>query len=374
MVYLDNAATSYPKPQTVRNSVLLSLENYGANPGRSSYKMAVDTSTAIYKTRVKIKDFFNAKNEEDVIFTKSCTEAINMVLFSKLQKGDHVIISDLEHNAVLRAVTALKDKGVDCSFFSVSLEDDNETIDNLRKAIKQNTKLVVCTSASNVFGFKPPIYRLAALCHIYDTEICIDAAQGAGHFKIDIEKGDIDYLCVPSHKGLLGIMGSGVLITSKEISPLTYGGTGSSSFSYTQPKDKPESLESGTANVAGIMSISAGINYINKYGIERIEKDEYKKTNYIYNNLKKLDKVILYHDYNEKFAPVLSFNIEDIESEKVGEFLSEKNIAVRCGIHCAPLAHKKINTLNGTVRISPSIFTTNQEIEYFLKNIRNFKK
>lgn len=372
MIYLDNAATSYPKPQTVRTAVSQSLVKYGANPGRGSYKMAVDTSTVIYETRKKVKDFFGAKSEEDVMFTKSCTESINTVLFSKLKKGDHVVISDLEHNAVLRTVTALKDRGVDYSIFKVSLEDDNETIDNLRKALKQNTKLVVCTWASNVFGFILPIHRLCALCHVYDIEICVDAAQTAGHFKINM--GDIDYLCVPSHKGLFGIMGSGILLTDKAVDPLVYGGTGSSSLSYSQPLDKPDGLESGTANVAGIVSILAGIEFIEKIGIEKLEKDEYKKTLYLYNALKNNNKIILYTEYNQRYTPLISFNIKDVDSETVGGYLSRKNIAVRCGIHCAPLAHKKMNSQNGTVRISPSCFTSYQDLDYFVKNIRNFSK
>ncbi|MFI3324975.1 MAG: aminotransferase class V-fold PLP-dependent enzyme [Clostridia bacterium] len=373
MVYLDNAATSYPKPKIVQNTVSQSLIKYGANPGRSSYKMAVETSTVVYKTRTKIKGFFKAKSEEDVIFTKSCTEALNMVILSKLKAGDHVVISDLEHNAVVRAVHALKEKSVEYSIFKVSLEDDNETIDNLRKALKPKTKLVVCTAASNVFGVKLPIHRLTALCHIYDIEICVDAAQGAGHFDIDISKSDIDYLCLPAHKGMFGIMGTGILITNKLIKPLIYGGTGTSSFSYVQPTDKPDALESGTLNVAGIMSLSAGIDYINNKSIEKIETVEKTKINYLYNKLENIDNVILYINNPLNIAPVISLNIKDVESEVVGAYLSRKNIAVRCGIHCAPLAHLKLNTENGTVRISPSVFTTKEEIDYFIKVLENYK-
>ena len=375
-IYLDNAATSFPKPELVANSVNKAIKIYGANPGRSSYLMSQKTAEEIFNTRLKIANFFNLEKCENVIFTKNCTEAINIVLFSKLKEGDHIVISDLEHNSVLRPVHYLTKKGVSYSIFR-TYESDEETLSSLRSSIKNNTKLMLCTAASNVFGFKLPISKLCALCHIYEIETCIDAAQLAGIDRIDMKNQSIDYLCIPSHKGLYGIMGSGALLCSNDkLSPLSYGGTGTLSLNSEMPDFLPDMLESGTLNVPGILSMSAGIDFINSIGIDRIFTSELNKTIKIYNAFSDIKKVILYTNKPQKstFVPLLSFNIKDKNCEEVAEFLSKYNICVRSGLHCSPLAHKKLGTLNGTVRVSTSMFNTDKQIDFFINTIKKYTK
>lgn len=371
-IYLDNAATSYPKPLIVRKTVTQSLVNYGANPGRSSYKMASESAKAVYNVRKKVSQFFLANGEEKVVFTKNCTESINMVLFGSLKKGDHVVISDLEHNAVMRAVHALSKKGVEYSIFETFPLNDDATLNSLREKIKPNTKLMVCTAGSNVFGFVLPFARLCALCHLYDIKTCVDAAQTAGVLPINMEKDMIDFLCVPSHKGLYGIMGAGILICQKDLESFTFGGTGTGSFDFNMPEDFPEKMESGTLPLPAILSIGAGIDFLNQNNKDKIYKDEMNKISFLQSELKKNEKVILYTEevkLNE-FLPVLSFNIKGENCGKVGDFLASKGICVRSGIHCAPLAHKKMNTFDGTVRVSPCAFNTENDIKNLILTIK----
>ncbi|MFI3207352.1 MAG: aminotransferase class V-fold PLP-dependent enzyme [Clostridia bacterium] len=375
-IYLDNAATTYPKPESVRNSVNRALQIFGANPGRGSYEMAENTSMMIYRTREKFAKFFNLSKLENVVFTKSCTEAVNIVAFSKLKPNDHVVISDLEHNCVIRPLHELSKIGVSYSVFE-TFEDDDETLNSLRQTITDKTKLMICTAASNVFGFKLPISRLCALCHIYGVETCIDAAQLAGIQTIDMDNNSIDYLCVPSHKGLYGIMGCGALLCrNNDLKPIVYGGTGILSKELDMPSDLPEKLESGTANVAGITSISAGLDFVKLVGMNKIANYEMKHIQKIYAELEQISTIDLYSKMPSlsHFSPVLSFNVKGKTPEDVSEFLASKNICVRSGFHCSPLAHKKMKTENGTVRISPSAFTTNAEIDYFVNIIKKYAK
>ncbi len=367
MIYLDNAATTYPKPEIVKKSVIKSMTSYGANPGRGFYKMNVESAKAVYSVRKKVADFFECEKEESVIFTKNCTESLNMVLNGVLKSGDHVVVSDLEHNAVMRPIYNLFKKGVSYSVFK-TYQDNDETVNSLRNEIRENTKLMVCTAASNVFGIKLPVGRLCSLCKIYDIKTCIDAAQAAGLMKLSMEEDRIDFLCMPSHKGLYGIMGSGMLITKESLNPFQYGGTGSNSLSHDMPLDLPERLESGTLNVPGIVSIGAGIDFINSIGREKMYLEEMKKIKVIYNGLKDMKKVILYTQIPEidKFVPVLSFNIKDRACEDITEYYAKNGIALRGGFHCAPLAHQSMNTKSGTVRLSISAFTNHYDINNFL--------
>ncbi len=374
-IYLDNAATSYPKPDIVKSAVNNTLVKFGANPGRSSYKMAQASAKAVYDVRKKIADFFGVSEEENVIFTKNCTEALNMVLFGLLKEGDHVAVSDLEHNAVMRPLHELTKKGISFTVFE-TFEDDTKTLDSLRKALNDKTKLMVCTGASNVFGTRLPITRLCSLCKIYDIATCIDAAQIAGHCPIDMQEQNIDYLCVPSHKGLYGVMGSGVLICRKPLNPLMFGGTGVSSFDFDMPEMLPEKYESGTLNLPGIISIGAGIDFLNRIGINKLSKIQIFKMKKIHSELSKNKKIILYtpEPTDDKFVPVLSFNVKGKNCEEVGDYLSRRDIAVRSGIHCAPMAHKKMGTLDGTVRISLGVFSSDSDISAFLSAIKIYTK
>ncbi len=372
MIYLDNSATTYPKPPCVFQAVSMAMKKYGANPGRGGYDMANETALSVYDIREKLAIFFGAKEAENVVFTKSCTEALNLVIFGKLKAGDHVVISDLEHNAVLRPVIQMEKRGVSYSIFKTGINDD-ETLNNLRESFNANTKLVVCTAASNVFGIRLPIKRICALCSLNGIEICIDGAQGAGLIPIDIESDGIDYLCIPSHKGLYGLMGCGALIGKNinYLTPIFYGGTGINSKSGELPDLIPERFESGTQNLIGIISMGAGVDFIKEKGMEKIINYEMTEVGRLYWALKNMKNVELYTDFpkKEKFVPVLSFNILSQSSEAVGEKLNKFGIAVRCGMHCAPLAHKKFLSENGTVRVSPSVFTSRKDVDFAINKI-----
>lgn len=374
MIYLDNAATSYPKPQEVMNAVKNSMIFYGANPGRSGHDFSVKTAEAVYETRGLLNEFFNGWGSEFVSFTSNCTQALNMAIQGVLKKGDHVIVSTLEHNSVLRPINTLAEKGdITYSFFDVS-EDDAETFCNFKKAFNPNTKLCVVTAVSNVFGNILPLRKLSEYAHKKNALFFVDGAQGAGVIPIDIKHHGIDCLCIPGHKGLLGPMGTGAILHNNvDFSPIIQGGTGSDSFSALQPSPFPERLESGTLNVPGICSLAEGIRKIRKIGVDKIKERETAVSGYLYRGLMKIDGVKLYQgNFNkESYAPVVSFNVREIHSEQVAAWLNKNGIAVRGGYHCAPVAHITRGTKNsGTVRISPSFNTTKKEINILLNLVR----
>ncbi len=378
MIYLDNGATTFPKPKSVINSVNFALKN-GANPGRGGHRLAVKSSEIIYNSRKTLANFFNINNPENVIFTLNCTEALNIIIKGVLKSGDHVVISSLEHNAVLRPIEKLKKRGVSCTIAEAVERDNEKTLNNFRNAINEKTRLVVCTYASNVFGIKLPVERICALCHQYGILTCVDAAQAAGVVPIDLSDSSIDYLCLAGHKSLYGPMGTGALIINTDTIPdsLIEGGTGSSSDNYNQPEILPDRFESGTQNFIGIAGLSSGIKFVNSKGVLNIYKKEMDFIKKTYFEFKKTDKIILYTeepDINFN-VPVLSFNIDGVDCETVSDILSEKfNIATRSGLHCAPLAHKSYDTIEtGTVRIVPSVYTTENDINSLLYAVNKIK-
>ncbi len=376
MLYLDNSATSGQKPAVVKNAVLTALENFSANPGRSGHTLSVKTAERIYSCREKIADFFKYSHPENVIFTLNCTHSINTVLKGVLKKGDHVITSDLEHNAVIRPLESLKRNGIiEYDVAHVSFTDDNETVENFRRKIKRETTLIICTHASNVTGFILPIKRLGALCKEHNILFAVDAAQSAGIIDINIAEFGIDYLCVAPHKGLYAPMGVGVLVADKRIdNVLIEGGTGSASALSEQPSFLPDRLESGTLNVPAVFGLSAGIDFVNKKGISTIYSHELSLIQRAYMGINKISNAVLYTPFPQKgrFAPVLSFNLKNVQSNRVAEVLNEYGIAVRGGLHCAPLAHRMLDSLNfGTVRISTGVFNNNKNIDYLLNVLKN---
>ena len=380
MIYLDNSATTYPKPQGVRQAVQRAFTDFGANPGRSGYGMCLRTTQAVYQVRQQAAEFFGAPGPECVLFQPSCTQALNVVLKGFLKPGDHVVITDLEHNAVTRPLEALKARGVTCTVAKVSPGDNGATVNAFRQAIGPKTRLAVCTMASNVFGIRVPVERIAALCHQYDVALCVDAAQGAGLFPIHMGESGIDYLCCAGHKGLYGPMGTGLLLVREPerlLGTLVEGGTGTQSRSFQMPQEAPERYESGTVNVPGILGLGAGLEFVRRRGVERICQEELQKLRYLHGRLSRLGKVTLYTPPpEERFsAPVLSFNLEGVPSERVGEFLAQGGIAVRCGLHCAPLAHEKLGTLEtGTVRVSPSAFTRKEDLDALAARLSRWRE
>ena len=380
MIYLDNSATTFPKPKNVYDSINYALKVYGANSGRGSYNMAIKTSEKIYETRKKVAEFFGCKNVENVVFTYNCTMSLNMAIKGLAYKGGHFVISDLEHNAVVRPLEKLKSQGL-CDYSVAKVEkNDIDTIKNFSNEIRNNTVAVICTGASNVFGIIPPFKAIAQVAHDYGKLFILDAAQISGILPISIEDNCIDILCCSGHKGLYGVTGTGVMIVNEKINLNTIieGGTGSNSSSKIQPKITPDRFESGTPNVQGIIALKSGIEFINNVSIKRIFEHETEILNYLKKSLRNINKVNVYCDKEDgwdNLAPVLSFNIDDIHSEEVAKQLSQNSIAVRAGLHCAPLAHNKMNTLDsGTVRISPSFFTKKNDVDFLIKCVRKIAK
>ena len=378
MIYLDNSATTYPKPESVRRTASMALSGYGANPGRGGYEFSIKTAEAVYGARKEAADFFNAPSVESAIVTLNCTHAINMVLKGILKEGDHVVMSCLEHNAVCRPLQELRKKGVLFTIAKVFIGDDAKTVEAFKECIKSNTKLVVCTHASNVWGIRLPIAELAELAHSKGALFMVDAAQTAGLLPIDVKRMGIDFLCCAGHKGLYGPMGTGLLVFGGESRPCTIieGGTGSFSASFEQPEQLPDRYESGTGNTPGIITLGKGINFVKQKGIERIYAHEMALIQLLYGKLSNIAEIELYTPIprNDDSVPVLSFNLRGMGSEELAAKLGEKGIAVRAGLHCSPLAHQWAGTLeSGAVRVSLSVFNNEQQIERLVQEI-NFIK
>lgn len=377
MIYLDNCATTFPKPQIVTESVYSSFRRYGANPGRGGHSAAMESSQKVFEVREKVKDFLNAGEPENVIFTSGCTESLNTVIKGVLDAGDHVVISSLEHNSVVRPLERLKKSGIITYDVAQVFEGDYErTLDSFRKCFNEKTKLVVCTHGSNVFGIRLPVERLSALCHQYGIKLCVDGAQTAGVLPLNVKEDGIDYLCLSGHKGLYGPMGIGVLVINCDQipKPLKEGGTGSSSLSFEQPDFLPDRFESGTPNLPGICGLGAGVDFIMRKGRENIFRHEMEFISRIYRELEKNSKVVLYTEKPDlkHYVPVLSFNIKGKSSEETAAVLNKKfSIATRAGLHCSPLAHMSWGTENiGTVRICPSVFTSLSSGDFLIKALK----
>ncbi|MGN0473568.1 MAG: aminotransferase class V-fold PLP-dependent enzyme [Acutalibacteraceae bacterium] len=371
MIYLDNAATTWPKPRDTVQAMNDAVINSGANPGRGSYDMAMRSSELVYKCRCSAAEFFGAKSPEYVIFTPSCTHSINYVLKGVLKTGDHVIISNLEHNAVTRPLMQLAKRGIQFSTAKVHECNPEDTVAEFRRQLRRNTKMIFCTHASNAFGIKLPIYEIGELAARNGILFGVDCAQSGGTAEIDLKKLRADYICLPAHKGLYGTMGLGLLIINNDMQLATVveGGTGSLSGLNTQPDFLPDRLESGTLNVPSIAALDTGLRFINEVSRERIERHEFRLINMAYDAIAENEKCVLYtaKPSAETHVPLLSFNIKDTPSDEIAQKLGKKGIAVRAGLHCAGDAHRAMGTQkSGTVRICPSAFTNTSEIKQFL--------
>ena len=371
MIYWDNAATTWPKPPIVRQAVGQALRQYGANPGRAGHCMAMDTAEEVFACRRAAAEFLGLGDPAGVIFTLNCTMALNTVIQGVVGNGGRVLVSDLEHNAVVRPIAALAGEGTRYDMASWSPQPE-QTVEHFRRAIRPDTKLMVCTHVSNVFGCVFPLRQLSRLAHDHGVLFCVDAAQSAGVLPIDMKRDDIDYLCIAPHKGLYAPTGTGMLLCRERerVLPLIRGGTGSYSLHAEQPVDLPDRLESGTPNVCGICGIHAGLNYVRELGTERIYRHELACLQYVYERLNGHPAVRVYTPYPMygKTAPVMSVNVADIPSEEVAAVLDAYGIAVRAGLHCAPWAHRRFGTLGqGTVRLAPSAHSTLAEAEEIVK-------
>ncbi|KGM94277.1 aminotransferase class V-fold PLP-dependent enzyme [Clostridium botulinum] len=373
MIYLDNAATSFPKPNEVYYEVLNCMKSYAANPGRGSYDMAIRAEEKIMECRERICDLFNIKNVMNMIFTSNATESLNIVIKGILKPEDHVISTYIEHNSVLRPINTMKKKGIEVTLLKV---DKQGYIDlkELENSIQYNTKAIVINHASNVLGTIQNIENIGRIAKNNNIIFVVDASQSAESIPIDVKKYNIDFLAFPGHKGLLGPEGVGGLYINSDINiiPYTEGGTGSESQSMSQPEFLPDKFESGTKNTPGIAGLCEGLKFIKKVGIENIRKHEMNLCKYLIDALNKIPKIIIYgHTDFENRAPVVSFNIENVDSSDVGYILNKSDICVRTGYHCAPLIHGIIGTKNkGTVRVSPGYFNTKKEIDILVWEIK----
>lgn len=362
MIYLDNAATTYPKPKQVYQSVMEAMTKYGANPGRGSHAMAIEGARVIYETRELLCKLFNLEDPMRVIFTFNATDGLNMAIKGILKHGDHVVTTSMEHNSVLRPISELEKYGVENTIVQCAT-DGTVNVDDIEKAIKSNTRLIVTTHVSNLTGTIFPIEKIGEMCRRRNVLYLVDGSQSAGVMEIDMQRQHIDLLAVPGHKGLLGPQGTGALMinTDAEIRQLKEGGTGSESSSLYQPNFYPDKLEAGTHNLPGIAGLNAGLKYILGKGTKSILKHEKDILELFINEMRKNPKIKIYgpEDIGLRCG-VVPVNIEGKDSSEVAYILdTEYNIAVRPGLHCAPLAHRTIGTDKiGAVRFGVGPFTT----------------
>lgn len=373
IINFDNAATTFPKPRSVKNAVYSALEKYGSS-GRGGHAIASATSKAVYSARETIADFFGAE-PENVIFTLNCTHALNTAIKGIMKNGGHMIISGMEHNSVSRPAAFLaSEKKISLSVAQVYPEDE-KTLESFRRLIKSDTKAVVCTIASNVTGQIMPYQEIAEICRKNNICFIADGAQGCGIIDVKLSQG-INILCTAGHKGLYGITGTGLLISDGKykIPPLMQGGTGNSSQSLVQPELMPESLESGTVNVSGIISMQAGIEFVKSIGIKRIFSHEDRICRRFISELQKNKNVTIYRNQSAEYVPIVSFNINGMKSEAVAEQLASKGYCLRAGYHCSALAHSQLGTDSGTVRFSPSVFSKESDSVQLANEIYRLSK
>ena len=377
LVHLDNSATSWPKPEGVLEAIRKAIEKYGANPGRSGHRLAIEAARIIYETREALAELFGLDDPERIILTKNVTEALNLVLYGVLKQGDHVITSSMEHNSVMRPLRDLEKKGVELTQIKASGKGEIDPEDVL-KSIKANTKLIALVHVSNVTGTIMPVEEVLRISKDHGIPLLIDAAQSAGTLPINLKELPIDLLAFTGHKGLFGPQGTGGLVINtkgleEKIEPLMRGGTGSKSEEEEQPEFLPDKYESGTPNTPGIAGLGEGVRFILKEGIERIKEKKEILTLKLIEGLKDIKGIKIYGPLDPKRQiGIVSFNLEGNSPAEVSHLLDEKyGILSRPGLHCAPSAHKTIGTFPfGTVRFSVGYFNTEEEIEYTIQAVR----
>lgn len=375
-IYLDNAATSFPKPKEVADAVYDFMINNGTSSGRGSYKKAMQSDYIVYECRKLIGNLFNFDDPKKVVFTSNVTDSLNIAIRGILKENDHVITSSLEHNAVWRCLKTLE-KDINIKIDTVECSKDGITNpEDIKKYIRKDTALIVFTQASNVLGTIQPIKEIGKIARENKIVFLVDAAQSAGAMKIDIKEDNIDILAFTGHKSLLGPMGTGGLIinTDIDIKPLKAGGTGGDSAYEYQPDYYPNHLETGTSNVSGIAGLRAAIKFLNREGIDNIHNKEKELTKYALEKLETVKDIEIYGPRDcEKMLSVISFNIKDKRPEDVGSILDQKyDIMLRAGLHCAPTAHSVIGTKErGTLRIGLGYFNEKEDIDKLVEALNN---
>ena len=376
MIYLDNAATSWPKSPEVLKAMTDVLERAGGNPGRSGHRLSIAAARAIYDTREETAQFFGVSDPLRVIFTSGATHAINLALQGILKPGDHVVTSSMEHNAVMRPLRNLEKRGMQLSIVPCAT-DGSLDVRDLEKALNSSTRLVVMTHASNVVGTLLPIAEIAPIAHKAGALLLVDAAQTAGVIPIDMLAMGVDLLAFTGHKELQGPPGIGGLVIGdnvdiSQIEPLIRGGTGSRSESEEQPDDLPDKFESGTANLAGIAGLGVGLKWIADRGMGEVRNHMKRLSQSLIDGLSALPKVKIYGTLDpERLVAIVSFTVTGRRVSEIGLRLDEEyGVLTRVGLHCAPAAHKTIGSFpEGTVRLAPGVFTTVGEVQEAIEAI-----
>lgn len=380
MVYLDNAATTWPKPESVYSTVYSFMQSSCANPGRSAHQMARVSSNLVMKTREALAALFNIQNPLHIAFTSNATQALNMAIQGVLRQGDHVVTTAMEHNSVLRPLYHLKQSGlIDYSVVTPYDSCGHISPSSIDGAIRSNTRLIILSAASNVTGTILPYKEVGEIAREKGVLFLVDAAQGAGVLDLDVQAMNISLLAFPGHKGLMGPQGTGGLYVAPnvEIRPILYGGTGSRSFETIHPDFMPDMLEAGTVNAPGIAGLGAGLLWLERVGLERIRKKKKLLLEAFFTALGRAPAVRFYSERDaDRNSGIVSFIIPGMDSSDIGNILDAKyGIAVRSGFHCAPLAHETLGTMKtGLVRISPGYFNTVQEMEYAADAIREIAR
>ncbi|WP_287189836.1 aminotransferase class V-fold PLP-dependent enzyme [Syntrophothermus sp.] len=373
VIYLDNAATSYPKPESVYEAVDRFNRYQGGNPGRGASSKTLAAGSVLMEAREALAKLFNVKESSHIAFTLNVTEALNVGLKGILEPGDHVITTSMEHNAVARPLHVLRKKGVEWTAVPChpdGLLDPEE----VKKAIQPNTRMICVLHASNLTGTIMPIAEIGRIAKDNGIIFMVDSAQTAGVLSIDVEAQNIDILCFTGHKALLGPQGTGGIYVRPGllITPLKEGGTGSKSEFLEQPEMMPDLLESGTPNTPGTAGLLAGVNFVMSQGLERIREHEQKLTEMLISGLKEIPGVELYGpEHAASRTAVVPFNIENVDCGEVSLILDQKyGIVTRSGLHCAPLAHGTVGTLKkGAVRMSLGYFTSVDDVETAIKAV-----
>ncbi len=365
LVYLDNAATSFPKPREVTEEVLRCLRDYCGNPGRGAHPLALAAAEEIYACREALAHFWGLDAPERICFTYNTTYALNLALRGILRPGEHVLLSELEHNAVRRPLFALREsKNVSFTPFPVVGLSTEEILAGIRTRIRPNTAAVVCTHSSNICSLTLPIAEIGALCRAAGLHFIVDAAQSAGHLPIDMRAMQISLLAAPAHKALYGIQGLGVLALGEGVmlDTLIQGGSGSDSLMGEMPTEPPERYEAGTLATPAIAALRRGISFLQQTGLARIHAHEQELFTLARERLEALDDITVYQPTCT--GGVLLFNRKDLPSTALAQALGERGICVRAGYHCAPMAHRALGTPEGgAVRLSFGVFNTPSDLD-----------
>ncbi len=371
MIYVDNAATSYPKPQSVLEGVNHAINNL-TSPNRGHYKSSNDCTKLIFDTRIIISKLFGINDPLNVSFTQNATESINLVIDALFDDNDHVITSIFEHNSVIRT---LEHRGIE--YDTINIGDSYKVMyQDMESMLRENTKAIIITHSSNLLGNVVDIEYLSKFCKKHNLIFILDTAQSAGIIDIDMEKQGIDIACFTGHKSLFGISGIGGIVLNDNFKmPLKNsktGGTGYNSLSKTHGNTSPEVFEAGTINFVGIKALYEGVKFITEIGLDKIYEHEKQLMEYTYNELKKINGLKIYGDFESERTPVIAFTYKDYDSNDISDMLAENyDIATRSGFHCVSLLHEKIDTLKtGLVRISYCWFNTMEEAEAVVKAVK----